>query len=274
METVLITGCSSGIGEATARAFLGEGWTVYASARDTDDLADLAEEGCETAQLDVTDGGRVHAVVDRIVEETGRIDCLVNNAGYAKYAPLEDVPLRDLHEQFDVNVYGPHRLIRAVLPHMRERESGTIVNVSSVAGRVSHPMGGAYCGSKFAIEAMSDALRVEAAGSGVDVVLVEPGSVETAFADRAAAEAVDESARTPAYESFYEGFSDAETVIGDDPVAVQPEDVAGTILNAASCTSPAARYPVGTFSRLVLLSRFLPDRVRDAAYRLMARFAG
>lgn len=274
METVLITGCSSGVGAATARAFVEEDWIVYATARDTDDVVDLADAGCKTAALDVTDGGQVRAVVDRIVEETGRIDCLVNNAGYAKYAPLEDVPLRDLHRQFDVNVYGPHRLIRAVLPHMREQEDGTIVNVSSSAGRSSHPVGGAYCGSKFALEAMSDALRPEVAGFGVDVVLVEPGSVETAFADRANEEIADEEARTPGYEGFYAAYSDAESLLSGEPIAVQPGAVAGTILNAASCTDPAARYPVGTFGRLTLLSRFLPDRVRDAGYRLVARVAG
>lgn len=275
METVLITGCSSGIGEATARAFLEADWTVYATARDVDDLADLAEAGCETAELDVTDGDRINAVVDRIVAETGRIDCLVNNAGYAKYAPLEDVPLAELHHQFDVNLYGPHRLIQAVLPHMREREDGTIVNLSSVNGRITHPLGGAYSGSKYALEAMSDALRVEVAGFGVDVVLIEPGPVDTAFDERAESEAVPEEERTPAYDSLYRAFDDASTVIGGGGgvVAVEPEEVAAIILNAASCTDPAPRYPVGSFARVALLGRFLPDPIRDTAYRFMAKLA-
>jgi len=271
METVLITGCSSGIGAATARAFLEEDWIVYATARDTDDIDDLADAGCETAELDVTDSEQVHAVVDRIVEETGRVDCLVNNAGYPQYGPIEDVSLRDLHRQFDVNVYGPHRLIRAVLPHMREREDGTIVNVSSVAGRTSHPMGGIYCGSKFAIEAISDALRVEASSFGVDVVLIEPGSVETAFEDRANDELADDENRTSAYDRLYRAFDDAAVLLGEEAIATRPEDVARTILNAASCTDPASRYSVGTFARLVLRTRFLPDRVRDAGYRIATK---
>jgi NAD(P)-dependent dehydrogenase (short-subunit alcohol dehydrogenase family) len=274
METVLITGCSSGIGDATARAFLAADWTVYATARDTDDLTDLAAEGCETAELDVTDGGQVHDVVDRIVDETGRIDCLVNNAGYATYAPTEDLPLRELHHQFDVNLYGPHRLVRAVLPHMREQGSGTVVNVSSVNGRVPHPLGGAYCGSKFALEAMTDALRMEVSALDIDVVLVEPGPVETGFRDRAESESVPEDARTAAYDRLYRAFDDAATILGDDPIASRPEDVAGTIHNAASCTEPAPRYSVGTFARLVLLLRFLPDRVRDAGYRIAVKLAG
>lgn len=274
METVLITGCSSGIGEATARAFLEENWTVYATARDVDDLADLAETGCETAELNVTDGDQIGAVVDRIIEETGRIDCLVNNAGYAKYAPLEDVPLAELHRQFDVNLYGPHRLIRAVLPHMREQEDGTIVNVSSVNGRVTNPLGGAYSGSKYALEAMSDALRVETAEFGVDVVLIEPGPVETAFDERADSEAVPEEERTSAYDSLYRAFDDASIIIGGDGiVAVGPDEVAATILDAASCTEPAARYPVGSFARVALLGRFLPDPIQDTAYRFMSKLA-
>ena len=274
METVLITGCSSGIGEATARAFNDAGWTVYATARDTDDVEHLAEEGCETARLDVTRGEAVRRVVDRMIEETGRIDCLVNNAGYAVYSPVEDVPLRDVHEQFDVNVYGPHRLIRAVLPHMREQEDGTIVNLSSVNGRVSAPLSGIYSGSKFALEAMSDALRNEVAGLGIDVVLVEPGPVDTSFTDRMDEEAADDHERTAAYDGFYAVLSDASSVWGEGPIAIEPGDVAATILNAASCTDPASRYPVGTFARLAVRARFLPDRVLDGIYRLAVRFAG
>jgi len=272
METVLITGCSSGIGAATARAFLDADWTVYATARDTDDLEALDEEGCEIAKLDVTDGSQVHDVVDRVIEETGRIDCLLNNAGYATYAPVEDVPLRDVHRQFDVNVYGPHRLIRAVLPHMRERAEGTIVNLSSVNGRMAHPMSGIYSGSKFALEAMSDALRSEVAGFDIDVVLIEPGPVATDFWDRAAdEEAIPEAERTPAYERFYRAAEDAGAVGSGGPIAIDPEAVAGTILNAASCTDPAARYPVGAFARLTLPGRFLPDRWRDRIHRLVVR---
>ena len=275
-KTALITGCSSGIGRATAREFLEEDWVVYATARNPADVQTLGErERCHIATLDVTDGSDVERVVDRIVDEQGRIDCLVNNAGYGQMGPVEDVPTEVVHRQFDVNVYGPHRLIRAVLPHMREQGDGTVVNVSSVAGRVSFPGGGVYSGSKFAIEAMSDALRGEVAGSGIDVVLVEPGPVDTQFWDRARAdEAVPETDRTPAYESLYRAFEDAGAVGSTGPIAIPPGDVADTILNAASCTDPAPRYPVGTFARLALLGRFLPDRWRDAIYRFVVKLAG
>jgi len=272
-KTVLITGCSSGIGRATARAFLDEGWQVYATSRDPDDVADLAEAGCETAALDVTDDEQVDAVVERVVADTGRIDCLVNNAGYAQMGPVEDVPVEDVHRQFDVNIYGPHRLSRAVLPHMRERGDGTVVNVSSLAGRVSYPGSGVYCGSKFALEAMSDALRAEVESFDVDVVLVEPGPVETEFADRVESE-VEELDRTDAYASLYKILDDTAAIGGGGPASVPPRRVAEVVLNAASSTEPAARYPVGPFADLLGYAGVLPARWRDAAYRLVSKVAG
>ncbi|WP_101296280.1 SDR family oxidoreductase [Halegenticoccus soli] len=272
-ETVLITGCSSGIGRATARAFLDEDWIVYATARNPADVETLGEEGCAIATLDVTDDGDVERVVSRMIDEEGKIDCLVNNAGYGQLGPIEDVPVDQVHRQFDVNVYGPHRLTRAVLPHMRERESGTIVNVSSVAGRVSFPFGGVYSGSKFALEAMTDALRAEVAEYGIDAVLIEPGPVETSFAERTAAEVTDEGdvpgvERSGAYEKFYELFEDRRAIGGGGPGAVPPERVAEDVLNAASATKPASRYPVGIVGRAGVLGRLLPDSVRDDLFRL------
>jgi NAD(P)-dependent dehydrogenase (short-subunit alcohol dehydrogenase family) len=272
-ETVLITGCSSGIGRATASRFAREEWTVYATARDEDDIAELAEEGCRTATLDVTSGRDVDRVTDRIIDETGRIDCLVNNAGYGQYGPLEDVPADELHRQFDVNVYGPQRLTRAVLPHMRDREEGTIVNVSSTYGRIVTPGSGAYSGSKHALEAMSDALRGEVDRFGVDVVLVEPGPVETEFRDRMEAELADGLERRPDYQWLYELIEDADLLAGGAPIAVPPEDVATAIYDAASVTDPDARYPVGRAAKYLLYSRFLPDRLRDAVFRFVRTLA-
>jgi len=281
-KTVLITGCSSGIGRATALEFLDEDWIVYATARNPADVQTLGErERCEIATLDVTDQGDVERVVDRIVDEQGRIDCLVNNAGYGQMGPVEDVPTDRVHRQFDVNVYGPHRLIRAVLPHMRDQEDGTIVNLSSVAGRVSFPGGGVYSGSKFALEAMSDALRAEVDEYDVDVVLVEPGPVDTGFQERAMdsidGDADDEPAapegvdRSDAYGDLYSLLEDREALGGSGPGTVPPERVAAEIVNAASATRPAARYPVGPVARVGVLGRFLPDSLRDAAYGLVRK---
>ena len=272
LETVLITGCSSGIGRATARAFLDEEWLVYATARDIDDIDDLQAAGCETAQLDVTERGQAERVVDRIVDEAGRLDCVVNNAGFAQMGPVEDVPTRKVHEQFDVNLYGQHRLVRAAAPHMREAERGTIVNVSSIAGRLSLAGTGIYSASKFAGEAMSDALRSELGSFDVDVVVVEPGPVETRFNQRADDE-VDDLPRSDAYADLYEIFDDASMVTGDGPLSVPPDAVASVIVNAASSTDPETRYPVGAVAKYGMLARFLPDRVRDVILRLVQRFA-
>ena len=290
-KTVLITGCSSGIGRATALAFLEEDWAVYATARNPADIETLGEKGCRIATLDVTDPDDVDRVVDRIIDEEGHLSCLVNNAGYAQFGPVEDVPTGQVHRQFDVNLYGPHRLLRAALPHMRDQEAGTIVNVSSAAGRLSFPGGGIYAGSKFALEAMSDALRNEVDEYGVDVVLIEPGPVETSFTDRAEAEvygdddpggdAADADAddaddipgldRSGAYESFYDLFSDTKLVGGGGLGAIPPERVADDIVDAASSTKPKARYQPGTAARVGALARFLPSRWLDVGYRYLRK---
>lgn len=269
-RTVLITGCSSGIGHATAQMFHEEDWTVYATARDPDDIAELAEAGCKTDSLDVTDAEEIERVVDRVIEEQGRIDCLVNNAGYAQYGPIEEVPTDHVHAQFDVNVYGPHRLIQRVLPHMREAEEGTIINVSSVSGRLSTPGMGVYCASKFALEAHSDALRNEVDKHGVDVALVEPGPVETKFMDRANSE-LERLEESETYESIYRLYDDIGVVGGQSPIATTPEAVAETILAAAVAPDPAARYPVGPVASLMLKTRFLPDSIRDPLFGLVFR---
>ncbi|WP_144902594.1 SDR family oxidoreductase [Halobellus captivus] len=295
-KTVLITGCSSGIGRAAALAFLEEDWCVYATARNPADIETLGEKGCRIATLDVTDGDDVDRVVDRIVDEEGHLTCLVNNAGFGQMGPLEDVPTEQVHRQFDVNVYGPHRLIRAALPQMRAQEGGTIVNVSSAAGRISFPGGSVYAGSKFALEAMSDALRNEVDEYGIDVVLIEPGPVETNFSDRAEREVnggdgsgtdadieadtdADADAdtdipgldRSGAYESFYELFSETQLIGGGGLGAISPERVAEDIVDAASSTKPHARYQPGTAARIAVLARHLPSRWLDTAYRYLRK---
>jgi NAD(P)-dependent dehydrogenase (short-subunit alcohol dehydrogenase family) len=275
-RTVLITGCSSGIGRAAALEFLGEDWTVYATARNPADIETLGEEGCRIATLDVRDDDDVERVVDRVLDEEGRIDALVNNAGYGQFGPIEDVPVERVHRQFDVNVYGPHRLTRAVLPTMRQQRNGTIVNVSSVAGRISYPGSGVYCGSKHALEAMSDALRNEVDQYGIDVVLVEPGPVRTEFQDRSEAEISDDPdegldlpgvERSGAYETVYDLFEEGGTASGVG--AIPPERVAAAIVNAAAATQPEDRYQPGAVASVAVLARFVPDRWRDALYGLL-----
>ncbi|ELY64509.1 SDR family oxidoreductase [Natrinema versiforme] len=270
-KSVLITGCSSGIGRATAQAFLAQNWQVFATARNVDDIASLEEAGCETLELDVTDPEQVASVVERVVDIAGAIDCVVNNAGYAQMGPLEDVPTVDLHRQFDVNVYGPHRLARAALPHMRAQGEGRIVNVSSVIGRISFPGAGSYAGSKHALEAMSDSLRAEVDEFGIDVVVIEPGPVDTNFTDRVDDELPDDE-RTAAYESLYDLYDDAQLIGGGGgPFASDPDDVAEAIVESATSPDPPARYPVGPLAQYGLYARYLPDRLRDAVYGILRK---
>jgi len=268
-KTVLITGSSSGIGRATAQAFLDADWTVYATARDTDDVEGLAEQGCETAELDVTADGGIERVVDRVVEERDGIDCLVNNAGYGQFGAVEDVPVEAVHEQFAVNVYGPHRLTRAVLPHMREQGDGTIVNVSSVAGRIATPGQGVYASSKFALEGLTDALRNEVDEYGIDAVLIQPGPISTNFEERVKNELDDDRLeRSGAYGHLYEFYEQQQLFGGTSAIAGEPEEVAEAILEAACSPDPEARYPVGGRANLLLLGRYVPDRIRDTVFRV------
>src|SRR4051794_32401414 len=181
---VLITGCSTGIGRATAARLAGAGWTVYATARRIEALDGL--EGCRTLGLDVTDEGSMAAAVEAVEAEHGSVAALVNNAGYSQSGALETLPMESVRRQFDTNVFGLLRMCQLVLPGMRRAGRGTIVNVSSMGGRLVFPGGGAYHATKHAVEALSDALRMEVKGFGIDVVCVEPGLIRTEFGATAA----------------------------------------------------------------------------------------
>ena len=270
-RTVLITGCSSGIGRATAHAFLDEEWRVYATARNPADVQQLGEAGCDIATLDLTEPDDVERVVGRVIEEEGRIDALVNNAGYGQHGPLEDIEQDLFERQFDVNVFGPHRLVREVLPHMRAREDGTIVNVSSVAGRLAAPGMGAYSASKHAVEGYSDALRLEVEPFGVDVSVVQPGPVETSFRDRVDDE-IGRLGRTEVYGDIYEFQEDASLFGADSPVAVHPAAVAEAIVEASVTPDPEPRYVVGVVAQLLLYASYLPDPIRDRVFGAVRTF--
>ncbi len=266
MDTVLVTGSSSGIGRMTAEVFARNGWRVYATARNPDDVSDLAEMGMETPPLDVTDGEQIRNVVELIAEE-GTVDAVVNNAGYGQMGAIEEVPTDSVESQFEVNVYGPHRVARAALPYMREQGDGTIINVSSVAGQVSLPGMGVYAGSKHALEAMTDALRAEVDGFGIDVALIEPGPVETSFLNRADDE-LEGTEDTGAYEDLYDSFERySEEMTGR--FGVGPEKVARTIYEAAADGSPKPRYTVTVPFRLMRLSGRLPSKLRDGFFNSM-----
>src|SRR3954447_18701202 len=185
-RAVLLTGCSTGIGRATAGRLLRAGLTVYATARNVESIADLRALGARTMPLDVTDEESMRSAVERVEQEAGAVGVLVNNAGYSQSGAIETVPMADLRRQFETNVFGLVRTCQLVLPGMRERRWGRIVNLSSMGGRLTFPGAGVYHGTKHAVEAMSDALRFEVAGFGVRVVLIEPGLITTNFGETAA----------------------------------------------------------------------------------------
>ncbi|EMA09394.1 Short-chain dehydrogenase [Haloarcula vallismortis] len=267
-SVVLLTGAASGIGAATARAFADAGWTVYATDIESGFPDDIRER-CRCLELDVTDDAQIAAVVDHIGSEAGRLDCLVNNAGYGVAGPVEDVSSDEVREQFDVLVHGPHRLVQAVLPEMREH-GGRIITVSSVLGHTASPGLGAYSAGKAAVESLTDALRIEIAGADeLHVSLVEPAWVETGFADGALGRLSEED-RTPAYDRTYDGLEDGWVLTGG-PLATTPEAVAASVLAAATDDPPKARYPVGAFATFVRWTHWLPARLQDPIHRGFGR---
>ena len=270
-KAVLITGCSSGIGHATALRLLRAGYPVYASARRLESIADLKDAGCETLALDVTDEQSMRAAVDAVEQAEGAVGVLINNAGYSQSGALETVSLDAARRQFETNVFGLVRLTQLVLARMREQRWGKIVNVGSMGGRLTFPGGGLYHASKYAIEAISDAMRFEVSGFGVDVILIEPGLIVTRFGDTAAG-STDAAPSDGAYADFNRAVAAGTEAAYKGPMrhlGAGPEAVAKTIARALAAKRPKTRYVITPSAHLLINQRRLtPDRVWDAMMRL------
>ncbi|MEO8293700.1 MAG: oxidoreductase [Actinomycetota bacterium] len=265
-RVALVTGCSTGIGRASALALQRAGVITYASARRPETLAELEAAGCRTMALDVTDEAARADAVAAIEREQGRLDVLINNAGYAEYGPLEEISLERWRREFETNVFGAVGLIQLALPGMRERGAGRIVNMSSMGGLMAFPLGAPYHASKFALEALSDALRVEVAPFGIDVVVIEPGIIATGYADTASA-GLREVAEGP-YGGLATSFLAAMTSIYQGRGAASPERVADVVVRAVTAARPRTRYKVTLNARLLPAARsVLPDRMWDALLR-------
>ena len=266
-KVILITGASSGIGYDAAQALANEGHKVYASARRVERMEPLKASGVVTFGMDVTDEQSIVDGVKYILDREGRIDVLVNNAGYGYFGSVENVSLEEARRQLEVNVFGLARLCQLVLPTMREQGSGRIINLASVAGKVVVPFGGWYNVSKFSVEALSDAMRMELKPFGIDVVLIEPGGIKTAWGHIAAQHLRETSAGTP-YEKDGTRFADIMQWGYSSKYLSSPHVITRAILHAVDRRRPRSRYLTGRGSHLlVFLHSVLPTRCWDSLMR-------
>jgi NAD(P)-dependent dehydrogenase (short-subunit alcohol dehydrogenase family) len=275
-KAVLITGCSSGIGRATALELVRSGWRVYATARRPEAIAELQDAGCRTLALDVTSEPSMSAAVEEVERAEGAVGVLVNNAGYSQSGAIETVPIDAARRQFETNVFGLVRLTQLVLPKMRAQRWGKIVNVGSMGGRLTFPGGGYYHATKHALEAISDALRFELRGFGIDVILLEPGLITTDFGEVAAASMSENSSHAaPAGDDPYAQFNATVGAVTkgayDGPMrrlGAGPERVAKAIEKALTRRRPPARVTITPSAKLMIATRrVLGDRAWDAAMR-------
>ncbi len=268
MKVVLVTGASSGMGKATAKLLAQNGYTVYAAARRMEKLRELEVYGVIPVQMDIADNQSMEKGVQLISEQQGRLDILINNAGFAAYGTIEDMPVQEARAQFEVNLFGIARLIQLVLPKMRENRYGKIVNVTSIGGKVAMPYGAWYFSSKFALEGMSDSLRMELKQFGIDVIVLEPGGIYSEWNDIAM-----NSLREQPNESVYK--EQIRKMITSNEKAVQdmkksknsdPIVIAKLVKKSIEANRPKTRYSGGYNARLLLfLRKLLSDKMMDKA---------
>ena len=281
-KVILLTGASSGIGRETALRLARQGHIVYGAARRLQLLEPLRAQGVRPLQLDVTDADSCRAAVQTVVQAEGHIDVLINNAGYGHFGAVEDVPLDEARRQLDVNLFGLARLTQLVLPHMRRQHYGRIINTSSIGGHFTSYLGAWYHVSKYAVEAFSDALRMELRPHGIDVVLIEPSSIRTPWGD-IAAQHLEEVAQTLPSPSVSSSSSEGHTGaylsesrrtaafirrLWSSSLISGPRVVTAAISSAVNARRPRARYVPGRFGRtLILFHTLLPTRLFDYLMR-------
>lgn len=265
-RVAFVTGASTGIGFESALRLRKAGLLVYAGARRVERMEPLRAAGIKVLSLDVTEEDSMRSAVDLILAEEGRIDVLVNNAGYGSYGSLEEVPLDEGRRQFEVNVFGLARMSQLVVPVMRAAGSGRIVNVSSIGGKMYEPLGAWYHASKFAVEGLSDSLRLELKPHGIDVAIIEPAGTDTEWGTIAGEGLLAVSGQGPYREQALVVAAALASTSGT-ALSTHPRTVAGAVLHAATARRPRTRYPVGRGARTILgLRRILPDRAFDAVF--------
>ncbi|NIY78930.1 SDR family NAD(P)-dependent oxidoreductase [Celeribacter sp. HF31] len=257
-KVILITGASSGIGQQSALDLIREGHIVYGAARRVEAMAPLIEAGGHTLALDVTEDASMVAAVQQVIEAEGRIDVLINNAGYATYGAVEDIPMETGRRQLEVNIMGLARMTQLVLPHMRAQQAGRILNISSIGGTIHTPLGAWYHGTKFFVEGFTNALRLEVEDKGIQMVLIAPGLIDTGFSEVLTKE-LTRNEKEPAYKPLYDGLRNA-----DAQAQSAPGTVSKAISKAISARHPKTIYRAGKYANLLyVLRRLLPHRVFD-----------
>lgn len=265
-KVILLTGASSGIGKATALQLIQEGHTVYGAARRVEKMQDLVDAGGHSLQMDVTKDADMEKGIAKIIEKEGGIDTLINNAGYAIYGSVEETSIEDARRQFEVNIFGLARLTQLVLPHMREKSSGQIINVSSMGGRIYMPLGAWYHGTKHALEGWSDCLRLEVKPFGIDVVVIRPGAIATEFGDVMLEPMLKRSGDGP-YKKIAKSMAKSiKDSYEKENASSPPSVIAKTISKAVNASKPKTRYTAGKLAKpLVFVRNYLGDRIYDWA---------
>lgn len=260
-KIALVTGASAGIGMETAKTLANNGYIVYAAARRTDRMNELSPLGIKPISMDVTDDESMVTNINSIIKTEGRIDVLVNNAGFGLYGAVEEVSMKDARYQLEVNVIGLARLVQLVIPYMRRQHSGKIVNITSIGGKISSPMGGWYHASKFAVEALSDNMRMELKPFGVDVIVIEPGGIKTEWGSIAMENLMKSSSEGP-YKNTAENMAALNKKF--EPRNSAPSLIADLILKAITVKNPKTRYHAGFMATPILMARkILSDKQFD-----------
>lgn len=261
--TALVTGASSGMGKSIARRLIADGYLVYVAARNTGNMADLAQLGAVPVKMDITRDADILAAVALITEKSGGVDVLVNNAGYGLYGPVEEIPLDEARYQFEVNVFGPARLTQLLLPAMRARGKGTIVNITSMGGKIYTVLGAWYHATKHALEGWSDSLRLEVEPFGIRVVVIEPGLIETGFG-AAASQGILERSAGGAYEKVAQRVAASMDRSYGHGQGTDPKVIADVVGDAVKAGRPKTRYAAGKYAKLMIgVRKWLGDRAFD-----------
>ncbi|MGV1761760.1 oxidoreductase [Rhizobium sp. A22-96] len=262
-KTALVTGASSGMGKEIAKRLISDGFRVYVAARSVDKMLDLERLGARALQMDVSDDDEIKAAIGVILAESGGVDVLVNNAGFGLYGPVEDIAMDEARYQFEVNLFGPARLTQLVLPAMRQRGSGTIVNISSMGGKIYTLLGAWYHATKHALEGWSDSLRLELAPFGINVVVVEPGLIETGFGDVVADGLIKRFGAGP-YAEVSQAVAKITRATYGHGRGTDPKVIADVVSAAVHARRPRTRYVAGKYAKpMIAIRKWFGDRMFD-----------